>query len=195
MPERRRDVVSAMHPVTKLAAVVAICLSVFLVRLGGICILLTLVFLGFAAVALGSAGTVGFIALGSKLKKVFIFSLLIVLVQVLFSGQGEPLLALDALPFVVPREGIARGLLLAGRFLTSVAASYLLVLTTDPSELAYGLMRFGLPYRYGFTLVAMMRFLPVFGDEGRIVRHAQLAKGVDLEHAGIRQLPRLIRYL
>jgi energy-coupling factor transport system permease protein len=81
-------------------------------------------------------------------------------------------------PFAVTAGGVEAGVYVAARFLSVILLSYLFVLTTDPNDLAYGLMRAGLPYRYGFALITALRLVPIFEQEGQIVYRAQLARGV-----------------
>lgn len=103
-------------------------------------------------------------------------ALLLGALQILFVRQGDTLL--QAGPLVVTSGGIEAGVYVAGRFLSVILLSYLFVLSTDPNDLAYGLMRAGLPYRYGFALIMALRLAPVFEQEGHIVYQAQLARGV-----------------
>jgi energy-coupling factor transport system permease protein len=98
------------------------------------------------------------------------------LLQILFVRQGSVLMRVG--PLLVTTGGVQDGIYVAGRFLSVVLLSYLFVLTTDPNDLAYALMRAGLPYRYGFALVTALRLVPIFEQEGQIVYNAQLARGV-----------------
>ncbi|MBN1485420.1 MAG: energy-coupling factor transporter transmembrane protein EcfT [Chloroflexia bacterium] len=98
------------------------------------------------------------------------------LLQVLFVREGRVLFQLG--PFAPTAAGVEAGLYVAGRFLVVVLLSYLFVLTTEPAELAYALMRAGLPYRYGFALITALRLVTVFEQEGLTVYRAQLARGV-----------------
>jgi len=108
------------------------------------------------------------------------------LLQALFYRQGDPLLTLEGW-FRVTEQGVARGLLVSGRFLIILLSSQLFVVSTDPSDLAYGLMQTGLPYRYGFALVTALRLMPLFEGEARTVQHAQLVRAVRYDR---RALPR-----
>jgi len=103
-------------------------------------------------------------------------ALLLGALQVLFVHRGPALVRMG--PLVVTAGGVEAGIYVAARFLCVVLLSYLFVLTTDPNDLAYGLMRAGLPYRYGFALITALRLVPVFEQEGQIVYRAQLARGV-----------------
>ena len=98
------------------------------------------------------------------------------ILQVIFRQEGAVLWQTG--PLTVTAGGVEAGLYVAGRFLSVVLLSYLFVLTTEPNDLAFALMRAGLPYRYGFTLITALRLVPTFEQEGQIVYNAQLARGV-----------------
>ena len=85
------------------------------------------------------------------------------------------------------------GLSYSGRFLAIVFMSYLFVLTTDPSDLAYALMNFGLPYRFGFMLVTALRLAPVMEDEGLTIYRAQLARGIRYDVANPKKFLLLVQ--
>lgn len=96
--------------------------------------------------------------------------------QAFFNQGGETVF----MPFnrAVTSEGLETGAYVAGRFLAVILLSYLFILTTEPNDLVYAMMRAGLPYRYGFMLITALRLVPVFEQEGRIVYNAQLVRGV-----------------
>jgi energy-coupling factor transport system permease protein len=118
-------------------------------------------------------------------------ALLLALLQVLFQHQGAVLLQLG--PLAPTTGGLAAGAYVGGRFLAVVFCSYLFVLTTDPADLAYALMRAGLPYRFGFALVTALRLVVVFEEEGQTVYRAQLARGVQYDVRSPRRLLTLAR--
>jgi energy-coupling factor transport system permease protein len=159
-----------LHPLTKAAWLVLGTLLVFLVRspwavAGAVGVLLA----GFpvAGVRLG------------RLRGARLFvstALLLGLLQVLFVREGPAWVTLGSL--VVTAGGVEAGVYVAGRFLSVILLSYLFVLTTEPNDLAYALMRAGLPYRYGFALITALRLVPTFEQEGQIVYNAQRARGV-----------------
>ena len=118
-------------------------------------------------------------------------ALLLALLQVFLNHQGTALFRLGAL---APTDvGLSAGIYVGGRFLAVVLYSYLFVLTTDPSDLAYALMRAGLPYRFGFALVTAMRLAAVFEEEGQIVYRAQLARGIQYDVRSPRRILTLAR--
>lgn len=88
----------------------------------------------------------------------------------------------------ITSEGVLMGLRFGGRFLSIIFLSYIFILTTDPSDLAYALMSFGLPYRYGFMLVTALRLAPVLEEEGRTIYQAQLARGIRYDQLNLRRI-------
>jgi energy-coupling factor transport system permease protein len=118
-------------------------------------------------------------------------ALLLGLLQIVFVHEGKVLVEWGRLALF--SGGLEAGCYVAGRFLCVVLLSYLFVLTTEPNDLAYGLMRAGLPYRYGFALVTALRLVPVFEEEGQTVYRAQLARGVEYDVRSPRRLWTLTR--
>ncbi|MFY9135215.1 MAG: energy-coupling factor transporter transmembrane component T [Bacillota bacterium] len=76
---------------------------------------------------------------------------------------------------------IANGALMSLRFLNVVLASHLFVSVTSSEDFAYALMQAGLPYRYGFALLAAMRFVPYFKTQANTVLQAQMARGMEVD--------------
>ena len=118
-------------------------------------------------------------------------ALLLGLLQAVFVDQGAVLLEIG--PLTVTAGGVESGIYVAGRFLSVVLLSYLFVLTTEPNDLAYALMRAGLPYRYGFALITALRLVPTFEQEGQTVYNAQLARGVQYDVRSPRRFLALAR--
>jgi energy-coupling factor transport system permease protein len=174
-----------LHPLTKIAWLIGGTAAVFVVRSPwAVAVAVALLLLGFplAGVRLGRVrGTRLFISTASLLG----------LLQVLFVHEGAVLLEIG--PLAVTSGGVARGVYVAGRFLGVIFLSYLFVLTTEPNDLAYALMRSGLPYRYGFALITALRLVPAFEQEGQIVYNAQLARGVRYDVSSPRRFLTLAR--
>lgn len=118
-------------------------------------------------------------------------ALVLALLQFIFVDTGSTWAELG--PVTLTRDGVEAGIYVAGRFLCVVLLSYLFVLTTEPNDLAYALMKAGLPYRYGFALITALRLVPVFEDEGQIVYEAQLARGLRYDTGGPARYLRLAR--
>ncbi|MBN1138103.1 MAG: energy-coupling factor transporter transmembrane protein EcfT [Anaerolineae bacterium] len=118
-------------------------------------------------------------------------ALLLGLLQILFVHEGEILVRVGQL--AITAGGLRAAAYVAGRFLSVILLSYLFVLTTEPNDLAYALMRAGVPYRYGFALITALRLVPVFEQEGQTVYHAQLARGVEYDVRSPRRFVTLAR--
>ncbi|MDD3825013.1 MAG: energy-coupling factor transporter transmembrane component T [Anaerolineae bacterium] len=167
------SVLHRLHPLVKLLWLLVGTVAVFGVGspwpvLAAVCLLLA----AFPLARLRLAGLRGTRLLAST-------ALLLGFLQVLFVREGGVLLQVG--PLTVWRGGAEAGAYVAGRFISVVLLSYLFVLTTEPNDLAYALMRAGLPYRYGFALITALRLVPVFEQEGQIVYNAQLARGVQYD--------------
>jgi energy-coupling factor transport system permease protein len=70
----------------------------------------------------------------------------------------------------------------------------LFVSVTDPTLLAHSLTRLRIPYRYSFSLVIALRFLPLFDLENHTVRMAQKSRGITPEVTGLRKIIRTVQY-
>jgi energy-coupling factor transport system permease protein len=118
-------------------------------------------------------------------------ALLLCALQILFVRRGATWL--QAGPLTITSGGVESGVYVAARFLSVVLLSYLFVLSTAPNDLAYALMRAGLPYRYGFALITALRLAPVFEQEAHVVYQAQLARGVQHDARSPRRFLTLAR--
>jgi energy-coupling factor transport system permease protein len=189
--ERGTTFLHSLNPVTKLIVLVLFSIGVFLIASVPVGLL---VFLTLAAIIL----LVRSKALLSLLTSRFLltFAVLLFIVQVIFNAGGTlyftiPLMLFD---INVTAHGVTVGLVLALRFACIILASAIFVYTTDPGELAYSMIRAGIPYRYGFMLVTAVRFIPVFEEEAGTVRCAQQARGLDIEGQGLRALINSARF-
>jgi energy-coupling factor transport system permease protein len=75
-----------------------------------------------------------------------------------------------------------------------LSSSFTFVVTTDPDALANAMIRWGIPYRHGYTLILALRFVPFFRNELRIVRDAQRMRGLKASVRSVRSIRRAIRY-
>ncbi|UCG33250.1 MAG: energy-coupling factor transporter transmembrane protein EcfT [Phycisphaerales bacterium] len=114
---------------------------------------------------------------------------MLLLAQVAVVRQGEPVLG------PVTDAGLIAGVRAAGRLLAVILLSTLFVTTTEPFNLAYAMMKAGLPYRWGFALVTAMRLAPIFRLEAHHVYRAQLVRGVAYDARIPRRLWLVLRHL
>lgn len=135
-----------------------------------------------------------------RTRFILTFSVLMLLVQVIVTANGSTLFYLMPKlgsfgPFLpVTDFGLEKGLAITVRFLLIVFSSMLFVSVTDPTLLAYSLARAGIPYRYAFSLVIALRFLPLFDSENNTVRMAQQSRGISLEVGSIHKILRSVRF-
>ena len=141
---------------------------------------------GLAAWSEGSAW-----AWCKSLRFVVLFSTLLFLAQILAIRDGSILFRLG---IPITTSGVLSGANMALRFLVVLSSSFLFALTTDPDALAGSLIRWGIPYRYGFTLILALRFVPFFRNELRTVREAQRLRGIQTSVRSIKGIRRAIRY-
>jgi energy-coupling factor transport system permease protein len=106
----------------------------------------------------------------------------------IFEKSGQVLFDPGINFLTITSEGVLMGLRFGGRFLSIIFLSYIFILSTDPSDLAYALMNFGLSYRYGFMLVTALRLAPVLEEEGRTIYQAQLARGIRYDQLNLRRI-------
>ncbi len=126
-------------------------------------------------------------------RLVIITGLLLLLLYLLFDKTGKTLFE-PAMPhFRITSGGLDSGLRFSGRFLSIVFLSYIFILTTEPNQLAYALMKLGIPYRYGFMLVTALRLAPILEDEGRTIYYAQLVRGIQYDRGNIKKLLLVVR--
>jgi energy-coupling factor transport system permease protein len=113
-------------------------------------------------------------------------AVLITVLQILFWEDGNLLAEIGGLE--ITDQGLSRGIYIGSRFMVVVLVSYLFVVTTSPNQLAYSLMKAGLPYRFGFTFVTALRMIPIFEEEARIVHRAGQVRGVKYRPRGLKDL-------
>lgn len=189
--ENGNTLLHSLNPVTKLTVLVLYSISVFM--------------FDSLPVLLGSFIFMGMIVMGGRLRSIvslmtsrfmISFAVVIFVIQVLFTRGGETYFSLPLYFFTidVTSVGMLTGLIVMFRFITIILASGIFVATTDPNELAYSLMRAGLPYRYGFMLVTAIRFIPVFESEANTVSMAQRARGLEIDGGGMKNVIRSAKY-
>ncbi len=160
-----------MNPVTKFLILIIYCILLFLFH--NIFIIAFLCFLSLSIFWI----TLGF----SEFKKrrlILTFSFFILILNFIFLKGNVS-------------EKLEFSLRMVFRFL-GIVFSGILFSKNDPNEFAYSLMKLGVPYRYGFTLVLTFRLVPLFDFESNIIRRAQRARGIELE--GVKNILNFARY-
>ena len=110
-------------------------------------------------------------------KFVIITAALIGLIQLLFNHEGIPLVTIFGIN--ITKVGLTKAVFISTRFLSFILLGYLFVITTEPNTFVYSLMRIGLPYRIGFSLITALRLIPIFSNEAHNIFYAQVTRGVN----------------
>ena len=172
------SLIHRLNPVVKLIGSILFAVACFCTsNLVFVCCMMVL--------ALAMAASCGMLRQTTGLMKaVFVFSLLLAIIQVLFTPSGDLLLEL-------PWGYIGTGSLLAA--LTTVirleAAAIPLFLTfyvTKVSDMTNAAVKvLHVPYKYAFTFSSTVHFIPVFLNDMSGIMEAQTARGVEFDQGGI----------
>lgn len=81
-------------------------------------------------------------------------------------------------PFLATDIGFYNGLILGSRLLILLMPVMLVIATTEPSQLAKGFMKMGMPVTISFILLATLRFLPLVFEVASRVMEAQRVRGL-----------------
>jgi energy-coupling factor transport system permease protein len=176
-----------LYPLTKFTWLLAATVLVFLIQDGR----LLMTTAGLSALVLISINRNLWDMRGFRL--VLITGLTLLLLYLVFDKSGQVLFDPGYQLLSITSGGLLMGLRFSGRFLSIVFISYIFILTTDPSDLAYALMKVGLPYRYGFMLVTALRLAPVMEEEGQTIYRAQLVRGIRYDQGNLRKLVLIIQ--
>jgi energy-coupling factor transport system permease protein len=175
-------IIHRLYPITKLTWLLVVSVLVFILRSG------------FSLIS--SAATILLILVLIKpdiwtvrgFRLVLATGLLLFSLYLLLIKDGQTLFLTRSNFLRITSIGLEMGLRYSGRFFTIVFMSYLFILTTAPSRLAYALMKLGIPYRFGFMLVTALRLAPIMEEEGRTIYQAQLVRGIQYDRPGPKKI-------
>lgn len=189
--EKGYSFLHGLNPLTKLYALISFSVALFLfdsLPVEAFCLLALLAIAAYLRSA----------SIRSLMLSRFMLSFagLIFVIQVIFTPGGDLIAGIPLVFFTlnITWQGVLGGLIVAMRFVSIILASAIFVSSTDPNELAYSLMRAGLPYRFGFMLVTALRFIPVFDTEVGVVLSAQRARGLEIDAGGFKGVVKIVRY-
>src|SRR3712207_10320 len=118
-----------------------------------------------------------------NLKRIwFILLAILVITTILWSivGSGQTPLFL-----FVEREALLYGISTALRIIITVIAGMIFLSTTRNEEVAIGLVRLGIPYRFAFAVSTALRLVPTIVETGLTIGQAQRSRGLDLDSGNI----------
>lgn len=186
--------ISRLHKLNPLSKFLAVAVfSIAMVLIEGVWIQLC----GLAFLA-GIDYTMGSKSLHLRLCSAFVFwlALMIFIMQILFTPSGSVWVHLP-LPFwspVITDLGVKAAVVMSLRFINVILSGGLFSATTNPVTLVYSLMKAGVSYRYGFMVLMMLRFVPLFESERLTISNAQKMRGLELDGGSIKTLFFSIRY-
>jgi energy-coupling factor transport system permease protein len=105
----------------------------------------------------------------------------------LFGGGQTPLF------LFVEREPLLYGIAVALRIDITVVAGMIFLSVTRNEEIATGLARLGIPYRFAFAVSTALRLVPTIAATGSTISQAQRSRGLDLESGNV--LERIRNYV
>jgi len=118
-----------------------------------------------------------------NLKRIwFILLAILVITTILWSlvGSGQTPLFL-----FVEREALLYGISTALRIVITVIAGMIFLSTTRNEEVAIGLVKLGIPYRFAFAVSTALRLVPTIVETGLTIGQAQRSRGLDLDSGNI----------
>jgi energy-coupling factor transport system permease protein len=157
-------------PLTKLLAVAWLLLAAFLLPP------LTLAVLGVGVVAAAwSAGQLGALVRALRIPALLIASILIVN-ALFFPGAQDVLVRVG--PVALSREGLAFGVVSAGRLLVIFAAMILFLFTTLADDILESLVARGASHRIAFVILSAVQMVPRLQARAGAILEAQQARGL-----------------
>ena len=144
---------------------------IFLDPLYELVVLALVLLFGYLAKALDNLRRIWFILLAVALLTVVLWSLV---------GTGRTPLFL-----FVELESLLYGLSIALRIDTTIILGLIFLSTTRNEEVAIGLVKLGIPYRFAFAVTTALRLVPTIASTGFTIGQAQRSRGLDLESGSI----------
>ena len=120
-----------------------------------------------------------------NLKRIrFVLVMIAIMTVILWTlfGSGETPLFL-----FVEGEALLYGVGIALRIDTTIIAGMIFLSTTRNEEIATGLVKLGIPYRFAFAVSTALRLVPTIAATGSTIGQAQRSRGLDLESGNIIQ--------
>ena len=176
---QKDSLMHGLHPLTKAILLMVLSVSLFLITSPvHMLILLVVLFACFILIRINPLHI-------KSMRITILTAFTIALIQIIFNREGEALLQLGS--FDITTGAVYLAVLYGVRFLNILLVSYLFVLTTSPSDLAYSFMQVGVPYRLAFLIVTAMRLVPLFIEEGERIWIAQKMRGASITTKDIKR--------
>src|ERR671915_237713 len=146
---------------------------VFLNPLYELAVIALVLLFGYLAKSLANLRRIWFILVAIAIVSTVLWALF---------GSGQTPLFL-----FVEREALLYGIAVALRIDITVVAGMIFLSVTRNEEIATGLARLGIPYRFAFAVSTALRLVPTIVATGLTIGQAQRSRGLDLESGNIIQ--------
>jgi energy-coupling factor transport system permease protein len=165
--------VHRLDPRTKMLLLIGAFVLAFLFvnPLYGLVVLAMVLAFGYAAKSLVNLKRIWFILLMIAVMTVILWTLF---------GSGE-----TPLFWLVEREALLYGIGAALRIDIMIVAGMIFLSTTRNEEIATGLVKLGIPYRFAFAVSTALRLVPTIAATGATIGQAQRSRGLDLESGNL----------
>ena len=122
-------------------------------------------------------------------RAVAIFSVLLALIALLFTPQGDVLVAL---PWgYIGTTSVLNAVLIVVRLVACAVPLFLVFYVTKLTDMANALVKvLHVPYKYAFTFMSTVHFIPVFMNDMAGIMEAQTARGVEFD-GGIKMVRKI----
>ena len=134
-------------------------------------VLAIVLYFGHLSRSLVNLGRIWFILLAVAVVSILLWSI--------FGSGQTPLL------LFVEREAFIYGSGIALRLDAIIIAGMIFLSTTRNEEVAVGLVRLGIPYRFAFAVSSALRLVPTIVAKGMTISQAQRSRGLDLDSGNI----------
>ena len=171
----RGTFVHRLDPRTKMFLLVGafVLAFLFLNPLYGLVVLALVVAFGALARSLVNLKRIRFILVMIGLVTVVMWSVF---------SQGETPMFL-----FVEWEALLYGIGVALKIVATIIAGMIFLSTTRNEEIATGLVKLGVPYRFAFAVSTALRLVPTIAATGSTISQAQRSRGLDLESGNLLQ--------
>ena len=178
------SVLHRMNPVAKLAAAFLLVIACFATGNFVLLALLAVLDVALAAQCKMLPQTLGLA------RAVALFSLVLALIALLFTPQGDVLVQM---PWgYIGTESVIAAALIVVRLVVCAVPLFLVFYVTKLTDMANALVKvLHVPYKYAFTFMSTVHFVPVFMNDMSGITEAQTARGVEFD-GGIAKKIRLM---
>ena len=120
-------------------------------------------------------------------RAVAIFSVLLAVIALLFTPQGDVLVAL---PWgYIGTGSVLAAVLIVVRLVACAVPLFLVFYVTKMNDMANSLVKvLHVPYKYAFTFMSTVHFIPVFMNDMAGIMEAQTARGVEFDGGLVKKI-------